>query len=644
MRTKTFALAAATTAAASLVVAACGGDNDHPVQSGVFFDSPVKGLYYEASPSGQTGMTDANGTFRYVAGDQVTFYAGTNNQGTKLGTAPGAAMVTPVDVTQSNIGDPVAMLQTLQSLDADGNPNNGIDITSLPPGNCNLTDQSGCKVDAPTARANFASAMTTAGATYLGQKTVWKTQLQADCLITRNGACFKIMGVTYSPSPVGYDSSAGPALGDLFWDSYKANDQNKTPIWNWYSLWGKGHLDGTPYDARDDLGKIKAMGVNTIRVYAMLSRQLPAGAANSKDALPVPPPKTGNLYTHKTFLEKCAEAGLQVMVDIPLPSTMFVQNEYDDKQAAKANDVAFWENVLEETVTELKDSPVVMGFNIMNEKDGPDTTFNQYTRDPQGRPLNDPVSTPKNDFFYYQALKYATEIKQIAPDKLVGWAIHDDPTLLYWASNHAFTAGPLAGKVYFEELAKVFDYWGTNTYHADDLNAVLGTVDTTSAQYTYTQLPAAIKKPVIFTEFGWPGAGRTNDDSSGDLVENATTRQRAANTISDMYDKAYGPNYKDYFAGAFFFSYSMEWWKSGDANVWNKTFAQTAKQSGWPNFYWDEEAFGLYKITSLGKKDPVTGPWCNDANGPCLPYDTLQPMTPMTDALAAIYAKYRLKN
>jgi len=450
--------------------------------------------------------------------------------------------------------------------------------------------------------------------------TVWKTQLQENCLITVNDTCFKIKGITYSPSPVGYDASTGQALGDLFWDSYKTED-NGTTIWNWYSLWGDGHLEGTAYDARDDLGKIKALGVNTVRVYAMISRQLvPVNGQNP------PPPESGHQYTHSQFLSKLAEKGLYALVDIPMPDTVYWKNKYDAAQANKTNDVAFWESVLEETVTELKDNPAVMGFDIMNEHDGDTTAF----------VAGNGPATAKTDFFYYQSIKYAKKVKEIAPDKLVGWAIHENPELIYWASNHQFTAGDLAGKTYFEELAKVFDYWGVNTYHADDLNAVLGS-SPPAGQYTYPTLPADIKKPVIFTEFGWPTSGRVDDQTGGDIMISDLTRTRTGDTITKMYGQAYDTEaYKSIFAGAFFFSYSNEWWKSGDASTWNKTPNQIPNT--FPNFFWDEEGFGLYSVSEIGKKDPVAGPWCLSSNAPCLPYDTLVEDKPASTKLAEFYA------
>ena len=50
-----------------------GGDSTVATSSGVFVNSPTKGIKYSASPSGLTGTTDENGSYSYKAGDTVTF-------------------------------------------------------------------------------------------------------------------------------------------------------------------------------------------------------------------------------------------------------------------------------------------------------------------------------------------------------------------------------------------------------------------------------------------------------------------------------------------------------------------------------------------------------------------------------------------
>lgn len=112
-----------------------GGDpNDNPpsaLAEGVFVDAPVAGLNYVTS-SDISGVTDSEGRYNYNEGDTVTFSIG----GLELGTVVAQGVVTPKTVAQAvtaNGGDAdtvaVNLLVLLQSLDADGNPENGITFT-----------------------------------------------------------------------------------------------------------------------------------------------------------------------------------------------------------------------------------------------------------------------------------------------------------------------------------------------------------------------------------------------------------------------------------------------------------------------------------------------------------------------------------
>ena len=90
--------------------------------TGVFLDSAVEGLTYQ-SGSNPSGTTDANGTFMYMPGEILTFSIG----GVVLGTLPdGAPVITPFDFG----GAAENIARFLQTLDADGDPSNGIDITA----------------------------------------------------------------------------------------------------------------------------------------------------------------------------------------------------------------------------------------------------------------------------------------------------------------------------------------------------------------------------------------------------------------------------------------------------------------------------------------------------------------------------------
>lgn len=125
------------TAALPLVLmslAGCGGSSSSntdpaPVsRTGTFGSSAVSGLHYRTGNTA-TATTDARGRFRYTGNQNVTFSIGE----LVLGEAPGAHKVTVLSVS----GDALSAsephvtnkLILLQTLDADGDLNNGIQLT-----------------------------------------------------------------------------------------------------------------------------------------------------------------------------------------------------------------------------------------------------------------------------------------------------------------------------------------------------------------------------------------------------------------------------------------------------------------------------------------------------------------------------------
>lgn len=137
MKLKTLTVALAV----GLTVAACGGGGSslNPL-SGALSDSFVKGITYTASPSGLTGSTGANGEFRYLAGDTVTFKLGALTLGSvsmsnaALANMDGKITVRPKDlagVTDETAEPALAIAQLIQT--AAGNPDAGtsnIDVTT----------------------------------------------------------------------------------------------------------------------------------------------------------------------------------------------------------------------------------------------------------------------------------------------------------------------------------------------------------------------------------------------------------------------------------------------------------------------------------------------------------------------------------
>ena len=132
----------------ALVVSACGGSNGPQSRApdflqGTLLDSPVAGVSY--STATQSGTTDSNGTFRYRAGERVTFTLGDLTLGSADGTTRVtlfdlAAVAPPDDLKRfwedlrvtTGVAGPlhkaINLGVLLQSLDSDNDPDNGIDI------------------------------------------------------------------------------------------------------------------------------------------------------------------------------------------------------------------------------------------------------------------------------------------------------------------------------------------------------------------------------------------------------------------------------------------------------------------------------------------------------------------------------------
>jgi len=132
----------------AVLLSACnGGGDDSPAPgsssalTGTFVDSPVSGLAYTTET--QSGLTNELGEFRYNEGETVTFSIGN----TVLGLAPGDDVITPFDLTGIKALDAeieiinslrsstansydraINIAALLQTLDKDGNPDNGIDL------------------------------------------------------------------------------------------------------------------------------------------------------------------------------------------------------------------------------------------------------------------------------------------------------------------------------------------------------------------------------------------------------------------------------------------------------------------------------------------------------------------------------------
>ena len=122
------------------VLAACGGGSGpeavpatpRPSLTGILVDSPLSGVTWETA-EGRSGLTNPAGEFNYTVSsgsftDTITFSIGD----IVLGTVPGAPYISMVELTSSFSPTDRAVLNQLvflQSIDADQNPNNGIEVT-----------------------------------------------------------------------------------------------------------------------------------------------------------------------------------------------------------------------------------------------------------------------------------------------------------------------------------------------------------------------------------------------------------------------------------------------------------------------------------------------------------------------------------
>lgn len=113
----------------------CGGgggsssnnDPEQPqTQTGIFVDSPVINVGYKTET--KEGVTNAQGEYEYLEGETVTFFIGD----LEFPPVEATGTVTPLDLagtTDTADSTVINIIRLLQTLDQDGNPDNGITIT-----------------------------------------------------------------------------------------------------------------------------------------------------------------------------------------------------------------------------------------------------------------------------------------------------------------------------------------------------------------------------------------------------------------------------------------------------------------------------------------------------------------------------------
>jgi hypothetical protein len=96
-------------------------------KSGVILDSLVQGLSYSATPSGKSGITGADGRFNYSVGDTLSFTLGNLSIADFTPPADQGTLVTLADIAVDD-AQAVQIGRVLQTLDADGDATNGINL------------------------------------------------------------------------------------------------------------------------------------------------------------------------------------------------------------------------------------------------------------------------------------------------------------------------------------------------------------------------------------------------------------------------------------------------------------------------------------------------------------------------------------
>lgn len=409
--------------------------------------------------------------------------------------------------------------------------------------------------------------------------------------VTTNGSMvspFRIKAVCYSPCPIGGSNASAPNIGDWFWDTYSAGS---TKITSWEQTW------------TNDLPKIKALGVNTIRVYCMLSQQLK-----------YPNYKTfaSEIFTHQKFLDACYQNGIYVLVGFPLPGKLFYKGQ------TPMPDQSSWKTNLQTTVTALAEHPAVMGFTIANEVDN--GSVDTYS-----------TTSKKKAYWWSQVQAMALVAKTAAPNKLIGIANHDDPGIC----EHCATEMAACTSI---------DFWGVNTYQPQSFSSVFGSSTVASG---YAKLTGAALKPVILTEYGFPSTSRltANTLKPSEITSTTETQQNVATVLDTMMPQAYAEQLN---LGVCYFEYCDEWWNqsaytitSASSNCPSATGPNapngeaggpfTAPNTytwfggppacGFPNYYWDNDGFGLYSVAVGSGRNP-SNPWDSSGNKPATPLDT----------------------
>lgn len=189
-----------------IVVSGCGGGSSSEVSvtprmvGKVMGSAPIQGLAYTSSACEANCITNAQGEYFYYAGNNVSFTLPPN---TKM-TVKAAPIILPNDFTaETGVTDPksVRLARLLQSLDADNNVANGLDISAAA---SKLPSACGFNTDAELAACQLTNLVSAATA---------KTALQQALAAVAGTFQFKILHINDHHSHTDPDTTT-VAIGD----------------------------------------------------------------------------------------------------------------------------------------------------------------------------------------------------------------------------------------------------------------------------------------------------------------------------------------------------------------------------------------------------------------------------------------------
>lgn len=116
--------------ASMLALSGCGGGDSatSDVSTAYFVDSNVGGVNYTCGT--QSGVTGADGSFRYQHGQSCTFSIGVTSFTVSADRLSAGKSITPFDIFAGDDEKVVNLARMLQTLDSDKNVTNGIDINA----------------------------------------------------------------------------------------------------------------------------------------------------------------------------------------------------------------------------------------------------------------------------------------------------------------------------------------------------------------------------------------------------------------------------------------------------------------------------------------------------------------------------------